>query len=587
MESDATVDPVVMAAMISRARLDAFVSLSEGNCEKFIEYGKHCIDAHAQATKAMMDDIAERVGDGEVFDWEHAIEELKVGLFNYCQAIVEEAELLMPEALDRPPRKSSLDWARNLSSGKTSSNSLRTSPILVKDPTRTSESSTEPMTPTSLNMSDASGESHLIASSRRRLRLFSVSSDDWIKSSTDSTSADEFEVVLPDGMTRVDESIHLGVVMGVLSKLYTMAKLMQSILLSYGVESDTSESGLLYWTISFEENITSNDLKTLISIAENLFYSLYARVVIELANIELCGTFKTSIIYKRNSGSFLLPEPDHLYRIVLSFKDALDAPGICSLLRKDAAIHFQQSYISQIVDKTKNADFPLHDKLGYRSHAANIVQDRSGPYCTKWKALIPFFNVIPCRNMAMMSECYLALAPRNATPDDVPFGQLPFIDTSKIAADIRDAENIKDNRIATLAKLEGTSVGEERQKDPKCRTYYLAKQRKCVCFAICVCAKECTKDVLRSCPCAERHVRIMTVRRGLHYRWPGLAFSTTAGTLARMFFHGFASLRRGVTDRQIAGELERAFDSIEALITSEREKDKSMKLEREKAKRDS
>lgn len=49
-------------------------------------------------------------------------------------------------------------------------------------------------------------------------------------------SADEFEVVLPDGMTRVDESIHLGVVMGILSKLYTMAKLMQSILLSYGVE---------------------------------------------------------------------------------------------------------------------------------------------------------------------------------------------------------------------------------------------------------------------------------------------------------------------------------------------------------------
>lgn len=163
MESGATVDPVVMAAMISRARLDAFVSLSEGNCEKFIEYGKHCIDAHAQATKAMMDDIAERVGDGEVFDWEHAMEELKVGLFNYCQAIVKEAELLMPEVLDRPPRKSSLDWARRLPSGKTSSNSLRISPILSKDPTRTSESSTEPMTPTSLNMSDASGESHLVS----------------------------------------------------------------------------------------------------------------------------------------------------------------------------------------------------------------------------------------------------------------------------------------------------------------------------------------------------------------------------------------------------------------------------------------
>lgn len=48
------------------------------------------------------------------------------------------------------------------------------------------------------------------------------------------------EVILPEGMTPVDKSIHLGVVMGILSKLYTMAKLMQTILLSYGVEVCTS-----------------------------------------------------------------------------------------------------------------------------------------------------------------------------------------------------------------------------------------------------------------------------------------------------------------------------------------------------------
>lgn len=44
------------------------------------------------------------------------------------------------------------------------------------------------------------------------------------------------EVVLPEGLSPVDASIHLGVVMGILSRLYTMAKMMQTILLGYGVE---------------------------------------------------------------------------------------------------------------------------------------------------------------------------------------------------------------------------------------------------------------------------------------------------------------------------------------------------------------
>lgn len=162
MESDGILDPVTMAAIISRTRLEALASLSEGNCEKFVEFGKHCIDAHAQATKAMMDDVAERMSTGEDFDWEEEVDGLKVGLFNYCQAIVEEAELLVPEALDRPPTKSSMDAVRPPPSGKASSLSLRISPNLSKDSTNLSDSSAEPMTPSSISMSDASGESHLV-----------------------------------------------------------------------------------------------------------------------------------------------------------------------------------------------------------------------------------------------------------------------------------------------------------------------------------------------------------------------------------------------------------------------------------------
>lgn len=344
-------------------------------------------------------------------------------------------------------------------------------------------------------------------------------------------------------------------------------------------QPDTSSFGLLHWVRRSEQNINSTDLVVLVETVENLYYSLYARVVIELANIELCGTFRSNRRSLRIHRPFLLPEADHLYRIILGFKDTLHSPSICPAVRKEPALYFQQAYISQIVDKAKNTDSSSEDPLGYRLHAATVVSDRDGPYCTKWKALISFFNVIPSSTMALMSEKYLAITPVAVMPDDVPFDQLPFIKPTKVGEDIRDTDTVKDHHMGALAKLEGTTIGEERHKDPKCRIYHLAKQRKCVCYGVCRCSKECTNDVLRDCPCAERHVRIMTIKRGLHYRWPGCAFPTTAGTMIRMYFHGLASMKRGVTNHHIALELHRAFESIDALITAEREREKEISQE--------
>jgi hypothetical protein len=173
----------------------------------------------------------------------------------------------------------------------------------------------------------------------------------------------------------------------------------------------------------------------------------------------------------------------------------------------------------------------------------------------------------------MMSEKYLTVVPVSVAPDDVPFDKLPFIDPNKTDEATRDKETIKDHRLATLAKLEGTTIGDERHKDPQYRIYHIAKQHKCVCFGLCRCAKECTMDVVRKCPCAERHVRIMTAKRAPYFRWPGYAFPTTAGTMTRMYFQGLASLKRSVTHVQISRELMRAFESMDALITSERERE--------------
>lgn len=54
-------------------------------------------------------------------------------------------------------------------------------------------------------------------------------------------------IKLPENLTPVDESIHLGVIMGIFSKLYTMAKIMQTILMSYGVEVCSTFVLLTIW----------------------------------------------------------------------------------------------------------------------------------------------------------------------------------------------------------------------------------------------------------------------------------------------------------------------------------------------------
>lgn len=308
----------------------------------------------------------------------------------------------------------------------------------------------------------------------------------------------------------------------------------------------------------------------MIDIVENLFYALFSRVTIELANIELCGSFQVDLRSLQNFQPCLLPEPDHLYRILLSFKDVLDSPEICPILRKDFVAHFQQEYISLIVDKQSRKQFPLFDPLGYRQFAIEIASNRAGSYCKKWKDLIPCFNVIPAEILTMMSEKYLTVYAVSMLPDDIPCNQLPWINPKQLAPDVVDAELIKDHRMSALAKLEDTSIGEERRKDPKSGIYYLIKQRKCICIALCRCAKVCTQKVVCPCPCAERHVRTLTTKRGLARRQSGPSLATTTGTLARMYFQGLSSLKRHVTAENILNELQQAFELIGLLISSER-----------------
>jgi hypothetical protein len=311
-------------------------------------------------------------------------------------------------------------------------------------------------------------------------------------------------------------------------------------------------------------------MNILIDIVENLYYALYSRIQIELASVELCAFFPFRYDTGMIERIFRLPEPNRLGRILLALKDVLDSPNICPILRKGFVAHFQETHVNHFVKKYSVKDFRLQDPVGYRKFAVRIARNRKGEYHMKWRELIPCFNTIPAESLVMMSERYLQMSPVAMLPDDVPYDKLPFMSREHLQPDIAKNEKMKDYHLWGLAKMEGTSIGDERQKDPQSRIYYLVKQHKCICTALCLCSEHCTKKLQHPCPCAERHMRIMSTKRGLSRRQAGPTVSRTAGTLARMYFQGLVFLKPEVEAEDYAQELKNAFEFVEMMIIADR-----------------
>ncbi|KAJ5115247.1 hypothetical protein NUU61_001006 [Penicillium alfredii] len=408
-------------------------------------------------------------------------------------------------------------------------------------------------------------ECFVMAPSRRHSRPYTVSSEEWVLLSSPSSPS---QVLSLDDLSGVQLSIHFGGVLNIFTKLYAMGKMMHVVFLSYGVELDTSETGLMYWVQRAEEEVRTNSLATLIEIVENLFYALYARVVLEMASIELCSCFNVDVPSLTTHRQFILPHADHLYRIFLACKDVLDSPVICEMLQQELVARYQEGYTRRVIHKENEKGLSSDDILGYRRYALSIVSERSSAFCKKWETLIPLLRDTPAEVMAVLSEKYLAVVPKSVLSDDISYDELPFTDLITIDPATWEKDTIQDHRLATLAKLEGNSVGQERRDDANIRLFSLAKRHKCVCASVCRCSYECTNNVERRCPCAERQLRIMLAKRR---KGTGrYSFATRAYTLARVGFESLATLKRHVDDDDILIELGHVFEVFDLEIQKER-----------------
>ncbi|KAJ5989565.1 hypothetical protein N7481_004775 [Penicillium waksmanii] len=425
-----------------------------------------------------------------------------------------------------------------------------------------------PLSPIAPLFSSSPSGKSLMAPPRRHSRPYKVSSDDWVVSSEAlATSGMASEVMGMDDLNTLQIEAHMKGALKVFVNIYTLAKISHVAFLAYGAEIGDSKTGLLHWIKRAEAGIRTGSLSNLIEIVENLFYALYARVVLEMAAIELCMQFKMEPRPRPECGKFYLPEPDHMYRIFLAIKDVLDSPTICERLYEFVVNAYQDSHLCSLVDQNVGTKFNLDDPTGYRRYVLGILNERNSQFNQKWGTLLPYSRNFPAELAIAISEKYCTVEPKVQLESDVPTDKLPFVDLKIAHFSMWAKDHTEDCRLASLGSLEGKMLGEMRRDDGK-PLLPLVQQHKCVCIPLCRCAGECTACPERHCPCSERQLRMMLARnrKGLSE----IDFTTRANTLARASFERLAILKRNIRDGQLMSQLVEVVEGFELEILKER-----------------
>ncbi|KAJ5887765.1 hypothetical protein N7495_007806 [Penicillium taxi] len=400
-------------------------------------------------------------------------------------------------------------------------------------------------------------------------RPYTVSSNDWVKIRSSPIPASPTHVRTMEDLNQENLQLHFSVVMRIFSRVYAIAKILHVIFLAYGIELDNNENGFMYWIKRSERGIRTDSLRVLIESVENLFYTIYARLQLEMAAVELCD--QLPVREKRPSidpRKFQLPGPVHLYRIYCTFKNILDHRSICEAPKDDIIALYQEDYIKRQISQNEDRTLFVSDTKEYRNVVLRVLIDKTSVFREKWDGLIPIFPSIPPKIMIFHSENYLTAFPKVTPEPDLHAVELPFLDLKTLDPIAWEKELILDNRQAALAILEGRVIGELRREDANYPAVFPVKYYKCICRSCCICAVRCTLAVEKPCPCARRQLRIemAKLRRG-----PGrFDFVTRVTTLALSFWQGLVFMKRNVDSEALLVELMEFFSLFSEEIIKER-----------------
>ncbi|KAJ5280510.1 hypothetical protein N7478_005882 [Penicillium angulare] len=422
---------------------------------------------------------------------------------------------------------------------------------------------------------DSEEGSEMSLEQRRHSSPYTVSSGEWVVALAHNPSSPSPypspRALSLDDLDAVEVSMHFGGVLRIFAQVYAFAKILQIIFVGFDVELDMSKrTGLMYWIEQAENQVRTDSLADLIEITENLFYAISARVDFEMAAVELCSLFNIPLRPTRiRDNKFFMPEPSHLYRLLLAIKIFLEHPSICENREEDLVTRFQEEYVRVLICKNSRLGaFIADDLLGFRRHIFSIASNPTSAFCQKWLARIPIFLEIPPQTITLLAEKYCRYIPKAWPVMDTPLAELPFANLAMIDPARRQKDIVESHRIGTLARLESKSIGEARREYQTFRLLHLVKHCACICESSCFCAVDCTILVHRLCPCAERQLRtLIALNRKTTGRFD---FVTRVNTLAAVGFQGLATLRYDVSEDRILLELIDIWNLIGTEIQKER-----------------
>jgi hypothetical protein len=300
----------------------------------------------------------------------------------------------------------------------------------------------------------------------------------------------------------------------------------------------------------------SDTLVSLILAVEDLYYVLYARLAIEVGNVQLCTSFDLDIRGMSGKDVVLLPDPERLLDILAACKKFVDSPRICQVLNEEIIKQHQEKFMQENIQRYRDSEdnnatginwqvVENDDELGYRRHIREMINDPDSEF-QKWKGLNPVFKMAPNEILAFLSEKYLSATPREvSTGVNTPSSALPFVDPTNMDPFIWETKTIRAHRQATLAILESRCVGEVRREQDKegTGTHLMdyVKEKKCICFNTCSCAHDCTYDVERPCPCAERMMRALQLEES------DQSLGQQCTILAEVIFEGLVAMKKEAT----------------------------------------
>jgi hypothetical protein len=297
----------------------------------------------------------------------------------------------------------------------------------------------------------------------------------------------------------------------------------------------------------------------LLKTIEDLYYAIYARLNIEIGNVQLCESFHFDIrrlaLNQKGMTDGYLPEPSHLNLIFQACKLLLRSDAICGFLDKEIVRQHQADFVRRAVETSAANGYVPEDLLGYRRYIQKLVSDPQSPFCRKWCGLNPVYKSAPGLVLATLSEKYLVILPKEKKR--LENEQIRKNAIARIIDPYKFERNrVLANREASSALLEGMTVGEYRRIEGKRSLTEYVHEAKCICFGFCSCALECTRRPDKGCPCSGR----MSVICATEEPERGQNFPDRCSELAEAIFEGLGAAKRGTTVEEIAMELKTGLD---------------------------